>query len=559
MRKISALLAILFSVQVLQAQSVGINSDGSSPDGSAMLHVKSSNKGLLIPTMTAAQKTSITNPATGLLIFQTDGTAGFYFNAGTPAAPNWTFMNPAGGIANTAITFNATGTVSVIDASGTVTSTGRSWMVGGNNFGTSGTPYNFGTVSNDHIDLITFGTVRGRLSNLGEFFIGATSTVLAGDLLNGVGNATFPWAVNGYTNFNGGGVYGAIQGANTTVFAGVQGENNSTSGNFNTAGVRGVNNSIVAGTGFRNLSSSGPRSGVNGYITQAGSYSFGVHGSTPGYTTRTGGLFGDDGGIAMGSVGYFAQNSLLDYSFYGFGGTESTGISTGRMMNASAPSTHIGLGIWGGFMGGWIRGQVYGTYTKGERYSLYIDGDSYTNKAITQLVETSSGDKIPTYTSSSLKTDITQRGKDKLEGGKKYIAFDNDFKAVISSNPDELTITATPMGNSNGVYISEYDANGFWVKENNNGTSNVSFSWIAIGTRKDAEDRSKIAPELLTKDFEKKMNSVMSNEMDTTAKQQFMWWDGKNVRFDAPPSKTPDPNVFTGQRPQVKKEETKKN
>ena len=35
------------------------------------------------------QRGAINNPATGLLVYQTDGTTGFYYNAGTPGTPAW--------------------------------------------------------------------------------------------------------------------------------------------------------------------------------------------------------------------------------------------------------------------------------------------------------------------------------------------------------------------------------------------------------------------------------------------------------------------------------------
>ncbi|MEP1095876.1 MAG: tail fiber domain-containing protein [Cyclobacteriaceae bacterium] len=72
-------LMISFSVQ---AQNVGVNDDGSTPDASAMLDVKSTSKGMLIPRMTSAQRTGIASPATGLLIFDSE-TNSFWFYDGT--------------------------------------------------------------------------------------------------------------------------------------------------------------------------------------------------------------------------------------------------------------------------------------------------------------------------------------------------------------------------------------------------------------------------------------------------------------------------------------------
>jgi hypothetical protein len=538
------------------SQSAAINTDGSAADASAALHIKSTTKGLLIPTLTGAQRTAIASPAKALMVYQTDGVEGFYYNSGTSGAPNWTFINAAA--FNSSISFNTNGTVAVIDAGGTRTSTGAAWLAGGNTFAAT---TNFGTVSNNHVDLITFNTVRGRLTNLGEFFIGTTNTALPGDLMGAVGNATFPWAVNGYTNFNGGGVYGAIQGANNTAFAAVQGENNSTTGSINSAAVRGINNSITAGNGFRNVGATGPRMGVNGTITQTGSYSFGVYGSIPSITIRTGGLFGDDGGIAMGSVGYYASNGN-DYSFYAFGNVAgldfSQGGAGGRLQSPDAVSnTHIGMGVYGGVMGGWIRGQAYGAHVKGDRYSLYVDGQTVTNKPITQIVETQEGERLPTYTPTSLKTDVTARGRSSLEEGRKFIAFERNFAAIISPDPAEMTITVTPTGNSNGVYVESVQENGFWVKENNNGNSNVSFNWIAIGTRKGFE-QPETASEVLERGFDQKMNGVMHHELNTNAEGKPIWWDGQQVRFDTPPAKQPDKDIFTGQRPTGNSDNSKK-
>ena len=74
---------------------VSINTDGSDPDASAMLDVKSTDKGLLIPRMTQTQRTAIGSPATGLLVYQTDSDYGFYYNAGSPSSPAWVKLSNA--------------------------------------------------------------------------------------------------------------------------------------------------------------------------------------------------------------------------------------------------------------------------------------------------------------------------------------------------------------------------------------------------------------------------------------------------------------------------------
>tara|TARA_R110002096_G_scaffold386435_1_gene580556 strand:- start:14639 stop:19189 length:4551 start_codon:yes stop_codon:yes gene_type:complete len=84
------ILFILFAFgNILNAQNISINANGAAPDNSAMLDVSSNNRGILIPRMTLIQRNAITNPATGLLIYQTDNDSGFYFNRGTSTLPSW--------------------------------------------------------------------------------------------------------------------------------------------------------------------------------------------------------------------------------------------------------------------------------------------------------------------------------------------------------------------------------------------------------------------------------------------------------------------------------------
>ena len=65
-----------------QQPGVAINTNGNTPHSSAMLDIQSTDKGILIPRMTTAQRTAISNVATGLLVF--DNTTGsFWFYNGT--------------------------------------------------------------------------------------------------------------------------------------------------------------------------------------------------------------------------------------------------------------------------------------------------------------------------------------------------------------------------------------------------------------------------------------------------------------------------------------------
>ncbi|WP_050009609.1 hypothetical protein [Flavobacterium sp. B17] len=75
----------------------------SSPDASAALEVASTNKGMLIPRValtSSTDQTTITSPATGLMVYNTAtaGSApfnvspGVYVNNGTPTSPSWAIV-----------------------------------------------------------------------------------------------------------------------------------------------------------------------------------------------------------------------------------------------------------------------------------------------------------------------------------------------------------------------------------------------------------------------------------------------------------------------------------
>ena len=75
----AVVITVMLMMNLMALAQVAVNTDASNPDASAMLDVKSTDKGLLIPRMTEAERELVINPATGLMVFQTDGVNGFYF------------------------------------------------------------------------------------------------------------------------------------------------------------------------------------------------------------------------------------------------------------------------------------------------------------------------------------------------------------------------------------------------------------------------------------------------------------------------------------------------
>ncbi len=78
---LSISIIFLISNNIVCAQNIGINNDGSKPDANAMLDVKAFNKGVLIPRTSTASRTTIPNTK-GLLVYDTT-TNSFWYNNGS--------------------------------------------------------------------------------------------------------------------------------------------------------------------------------------------------------------------------------------------------------------------------------------------------------------------------------------------------------------------------------------------------------------------------------------------------------------------------------------------
>ncbi|MDD4310316.1 MAG: hypothetical protein PHO32_08050, partial [Candidatus Cloacimonetes bacterium] len=171
MKRIILLCMSLIVAFGIYAQSVGINTDGSQPDGSAMLDIKSTSKGLLVPRIAltgSSDATTVSSPATGLLIFNTATasgvTPGYYYNSGTSGSPSWTRLITSVAEADGSETKVNAGTLISVTGSGTTASpyivnyTGNNLALGT----TSSTAYrgDYGNTAYTHSQATT-GTVHG--------------------------------------------------------------------------------------------------------------------------------------------------------------------------------------------------------------------------------------------------------------------------------------------------------------------------------------------------------------------------------------------------------------
>ena len=292
MKKLSIFLsALLFTVSVAHAQSVAINTDGSVADASAILDVKSTAKGMLIPRMDLNARNLIGTPATGLIIYQTDNTPGFYFYNGSV----WSLMQDQ--LGNHTMTQN---------------------LIAGNNYiSKTGSAHGIKMLDNGTVSIKAKNIISGFTVDAEAFRFDTVGNILAVGRVLDVGNTTgaankipatgagtrFMWfAPRGSLRF------GRAMGtewddANMDDFTFAGGNQVTASGYGAFAYGDQVNVSSTVGVGF---GSSITVSGTAGFASGASNVVSGFCGTAIGYTCKAGG----QGSIALG----YRCTALGDYS-----------------------------------------------------------------------------------------------------------------------------------------------------------------------------------------------------------------------------------------------------
>lgn len=313
-KKIFFFVVLLLSAGMSFAQ-VGISSVSITPDASAMLEVRSTTTGVLIPrvalTSTAAAA-PVTAPATSLLVYNTatagDVTPGFYYWDGTKWVRLLSGAMPA-------------------DA----------WKLVGN-AGTVATTNFIGTT--DGVDFVTRtnNTERTRILSAGNVLVNRTTALFATDLFEAQGNATFPDAISGYTDQAAGtGVYGG----NTTATGagagcGVYGVTLQTGG----SGVFGDGGAYTTGTtGYTSAAGYDGVDGINDAATGAG-IGAGVYGES--MQTGAAGVWGAGSTYTRGVL---AVNNNATYAA-AHAQNAAAGGDAVYAVNTAAAGTGTGTGIY---------------------------------------------------------------------------------------------------------------------------------------------------------------------------------------------------------------------
>lgn len=198
------LLALCFTQHQVFAQA-GIGT--ATPDASAMLQVESTTKGLLVPRMLAAQRQAIVDPAPGLIVYQTDGTPGFYYNAGTSVAPAWVvLLNGESTVAASKIT-GTIGTSQIADGAVTTAKISASGTASSTTFlrgdGSWQTPAGGGSLAQSYFLTLTGNMpATGTLTTIGTLNNVASGTYLVSvKLMLGANTGAIVVGVNDGTNY----------------------------------------------------------------------------------------------------------------------------------------------------------------------------------------------------------------------------------------------------------------------------------------------------------------------------------------------------------------------
>ncbi len=367
---------------------------------------------------------------------------------------------------------------------------GLDWSLLGNTATVNGTNF-LGTIDDIGLDFRTNNTIRARIENSGRIGINMVPQTWA--QTSSMSTDASIYAINGYALTDGGlGLYGRSQGAggigtygrnDNTGGWGVYGRNSNTTSGAGTVG----HSSGATGVGVVGLANGTTYSTLVGYAQGvAGTGQVGIYGMSTGTaaTQRYGGYFSYDMDNNLATSDANSPHAMLagrGSNFLGgdiyFGGY----FEGGQDGVASTPNTSPddnGNGNTGDFA-------YVGARWGGTNYKILGNG------VVSTIIDGIDEKQHVMFAPESPEIVFQDYGVGKLNNGVAKIEIDPILaKNIVVNEKHPLKVFIQLEGDCNGVFVSNKSAKGFTVKELQNGTSNVNFSYQIVATRIDRKDNN---------------------------------------------------------------------
>lgn len=284
-------------------------------------------------------------------------------------------------------------------------------------------------------------------------------------------------------------------------------------------------------------------SAILGFSFWGDEYNFGTCGYNYNDYTRCGGVIG-----ALYSGGYWGSLGYKDSGGNSYGGYFTT-YTSGTGKSGQQASTSIGIGAWGDLSGAYIHGNVYGTYTEGENYALYSHGVTFRDNLDVHLQDNGTETRTVLYTNTSTEVTVQTSGIAQLSNGRANIKFDEAFVNSVSE-AEPIIVTVTPLGSSQGVYLTDISKSGCSIMENNAGKSNITVNFIAVGKRAGYE-KPLVAGDVTDASFISKVERGLHNDNDLQTNGEGLYYEKGQLVVGRHPSTLPDPNKKIEREEQV--------
>lgn len=258
------------------------------------------------------------------------------------------------------------------------------------------------------------------------------------------------------------------------VFAGTNDNNSAGVCGFHNASGVGVLGKANSNDGVQGQSQDSNHSGVAGLNYRSGT-------GTYGFSSGGDGLVGIAGGAGRGAYVHSAQGDGL------FAGASGPGRAI-YAYNAGTGPAIVAVVAQPNNLAGFFQGRVD------------VLGQFLVFGPKSAAVPHPDGDHRLLYSLESPESWFEDFGEAELVNGHATVKFDPDFACVVRLN--RYHVFVAPYGNSSGIHVSRRTEAGFEVTENNNGKSNLPFSYRIVALRKDISPKrpAKVAlpPDSLT-------------------------------------------------------------